>query len=106
MKTKLKLFFEWGIELNESYRMPEARVRKVAYVNRQSVEERIKEKYESLMPRKKSVPLTEEQKKQIEAEKQAAETEKETQPAEAVTDTETEKPDMMEIIGKVKQTKT
>lgn len=41
MKTKLKLFFEWGIELNETYPMRQAVVRKVHYANKKTIEEAI-----------------------------------------------------------------
>jgi len=45
MKTVLKLFFEWGIELDEKYDLPEARVRPVNYADRRYIEERILMKY-------------------------------------------------------------
>ena len=45
MKTKLKLFFEWGIELNETYPMRQAVVRKVHYANKKTIEEAIAKKY-------------------------------------------------------------
>lgn len=35
MKTVLRLFFEWGIELNEKYTIPEAKVRRVKYADRE-----------------------------------------------------------------------
>ena len=45
MKTKLKLFFEWGIELDETYPVRQAVVRKVHYANKQNIEEAIAKKY-------------------------------------------------------------
>ena len=45
MKTKLKLFFEWGIELNETYPVRQAVVRKVHYANKKTIEEAIAKKY-------------------------------------------------------------
>ncbi|OUQ56125.1 conjugal transfer protein TraG [Tyzzerella sp. An114] len=45
MKTKLHLFFEWGIELNEKYPLREAVVRKVVYANKKTIEKAILRKY-------------------------------------------------------------
>lgn len=45
MKTKLRLFYEWGIELNETYPMCQAVVRKVHYANKKTIEEAIAKKY-------------------------------------------------------------
>ena len=45
MKTKLKLFFEWGIELSEKYPMRQAVVRKVYYASKKTIEEAIEQKY-------------------------------------------------------------
>ena len=45
MKTKLHLFFEWGIELNEKYPLREAVVRKVVYANKKTIEKAILKKY-------------------------------------------------------------
>ena len=45
MKTKLKLFFEWGIELNKTYPMRKAVARKVHYANKKTIEEAIAKKY-------------------------------------------------------------
>ena len=45
MKTKLHLFFEWGIELNEKYPLREAVVRKVVYANKKTIEKVILKKY-------------------------------------------------------------
>ena len=45
MKTKLHLFFEWGIELNEKYPLREAIVRKVVYADKNTIEKAILKKY-------------------------------------------------------------
>ena len=45
MKTKLHLFFEWGIELNEKYPLREAVVRKVIYADKKTIEKAILKKY-------------------------------------------------------------
>ena len=45
MKTVLRLFFEWGIELNEPYKPRRSTVRKVSYANRASIEKLVSEKY-------------------------------------------------------------
>ena len=45
MKTKLHLFFEWGIELNEKYPLREAVVRKVVYADKKTIEKAILKKY-------------------------------------------------------------
>lgn len=47
MKTRLKLFFEWGITFEEPYRLPEKAARKVVYADKNSVEEAIIRKYQS-----------------------------------------------------------
>lgn len=46
MKTILRLFFKWGIELEETYQMPKAVVRKVIYVDKNFIEAMIDEKYQ------------------------------------------------------------
>ena len=43
--TVLRLFFEWGIELNEPYKPRRSTVRKVSYANRASIEKLVSEKY-------------------------------------------------------------
>lgn len=48
MKTILRLFFEWGIELEETYQMPKAIVRKVIYADKDFIEAMIDEKYQQL----------------------------------------------------------
>lgn len=45
MKTKLKLFFEWGIQLEEEYTPREGTVRQVCYANKNSIERKIDVKY-------------------------------------------------------------
>lgn len=45
MKTVLRLFFEWGIELDEPYQPRQSVVRKVAYADRRTVEMAIQKKY-------------------------------------------------------------
>ena len=45
MKTTFKLFFEWGIALDEKYEMPQAVVRKVEYADKRFIEERIQQRY-------------------------------------------------------------
>lgn len=46
MKTILRLFFMWGIELEETYQMPKAAVRKVVYADKDFIEAMIDEKYQ------------------------------------------------------------
>ena len=41
MKTKLKLFLRWGITFEEPYKMEEKSARKVAYADKQEIEEEI-----------------------------------------------------------------
>ncbi len=45
MKTVLRLFFEWGIELDEPYQPRQSVVRKVCYADRRTVEMAIQKKY-------------------------------------------------------------
>ncbi len=97
MKTKLKLFFEWGIELDETYRMPEARVREVAYVNRREVEDLIRKKYGSPMPRMKVESSAEQQAQQPKSEN--GQTDAETKNAK------NDKSDMADFKEKIKRTK-
>ena len=52
MKTILRLFFEWGIELDEPYQPRQSVVQKVAYANRSIVEELIHRKYGFSMQQK------------------------------------------------------
>lgn len=49
MKTILRLFFKWGIELEEKYQMPKAVVRKVIYADKNFIEAMIDEKYQHLI---------------------------------------------------------
>lgn len=45
MKTILRLFFLWGIELDEKYDIPEAVVRKVSYADKRFIEKMIERRY-------------------------------------------------------------
>lgn len=45
MKTKLKLFFEWGITLDEQYDMRKPVVRKVKYADKSRIEALMEERY-------------------------------------------------------------
>ena len=58
MKTRLRLFLDWGITFGEPYQTPEHGQRKVYYAGRQELEQAIQNRY-FLAPRrkkKKSVP--------------------------------------------------
>ena len=52
MKTILRLFFEWGIELGEPYQPRQPVVRKVCYADRRTVEMAIRKKYGASLPRR------------------------------------------------------
>lgn len=45
MKTKLKLFLKWGITFEEPYEIEERAARKVAYADKQEIEEEIIRRY-------------------------------------------------------------
>jgi len=45
MRTKLKLFFHWGIVFEEPEELPEKAARKVAYADKQEIEEEIIRRY-------------------------------------------------------------
>ena len=45
MRTRLRLFLDWGITFGEPYQMPEHGQRKVYYAGRQELEEAIKERF-------------------------------------------------------------
>ena len=45
MKTKLRLFLDWGITFGEPYQTPEHGQRRVYYAGRQELEEAIKQKF-------------------------------------------------------------
>ena len=49
MKTRLKLFFKWGIQFEEAYSIDEKSERKVLYADREEVEAEVMGKY-SLKP--------------------------------------------------------
>lgn len=42
MKTRLRLFLDWGITFEEPYTMPERAARKVAYANKAELERSIR----------------------------------------------------------------
>lgn len=52
MKVKLKLFFKWGIEFGEPYKVPDRGSRPVRYASRVELMEAIHEAYPHLRPRK------------------------------------------------------
>ena len=45
MRTKLKLFLKWGIIFEEPYEIEEKSARKVAYADKQEIEEEIIRRY-------------------------------------------------------------
>ena len=45
MQTKLKLFLKWGITFEEPYEIEEKSARKVAYADKQEIEEEIIRRY-------------------------------------------------------------
>ena len=45
MRTRLRLFMDWGITFGEPYQMPENGQRAVYYAGRQELEEAIKQRY-------------------------------------------------------------
>lgn len=45
MRTKLKLFLKWGITFEEPYEIEEKSARKVAYADKQEIEEEIIRRY-------------------------------------------------------------
>jgi len=45
MKTRLRLFLDWGITFEEPYTMPERAARKVAYANKAELERSIRAVY-------------------------------------------------------------
>lgn len=45
MRTKLKLFLKWGITFEELYEIEEKSARKVAYTDKQEIEEEIIRRY-------------------------------------------------------------
>ena len=54
MKTRLRLFSEWGITLNSSYSVSEKAQREVAYANRRELEINIMKKNLSTSPKRVS----------------------------------------------------
>ncbi len=49
MKVHLKLFFQWGIQFEEEYAVPESGNRKVAYMEKKELIEKIQKKYQQEM---------------------------------------------------------
>lgn len=47
MRTRLRLFLDWGITFGEAYRMPDRGQRKVYYADRRELENAIRKKYPS-----------------------------------------------------------
>jgi type IV secretion system protein VirD4 len=74
MKVKLKLFFKWGIEFGEPYKVPDRGSRPVRYASRQELMEAIHEAYPHLRPRKVAPPTQPtEQPTKIKIEREGAE---------------------------------
>ncbi len=63
MKTVLRLFFEWGIELDEPYQPRQPVVRKVAYANRAAIEDLVRRKYGGTMLQRQSMEMLRAQRK-------------------------------------------
>lgn len=51
MKTRLRLFSDWGITLDSSYSVPEKAQREVAYANRRELEINIMKKNLTMSPK-------------------------------------------------------
>ena len=52
MRTRLRLFLDWGITFGEAYQIPDRGQRKVYYANRRELENAIRKKYHvSALPR-------------------------------------------------------
>ena len=56
MKTKLKLFLKWGITFEESYEIEEKSARKVAYADKQEIEEEIIRRNMCLIEEEMDIP--------------------------------------------------
>ena len=54
MKTRLRLFSDWGITLDSSYSVPEKAQREVAYANRRELEINIMKKNLTVSPKRVS----------------------------------------------------
>lgn len=63
LKTLLRLFFEWGIELDEPYEPRQPKVRKVAYANRAAIEDLVRQKYGSTTLQRQSMEMLRAQRK-------------------------------------------
>ena len=59
MRTRLRLFLDWGITFGEAYQTPEHGQRKVYYADRKELETAIREKYPP--PELGTVPLSAQQ---------------------------------------------
>jgi len=57
MRTRLKLFLDWGITFNSTYILPEQAARTVAYANKEELENSIKEKSGTTENSASSYPL-------------------------------------------------
>ena len=56
MRTKLKLFLKWGITFEEPYEIEEKSARKVAYADKQEIEEEIIRRYMCCMEETDETP--------------------------------------------------
>ena len=57
MRTKLKLFLKWGITFEEPYEIEEKSARKVAYADKQEIEEEIIRRYMCCMEEPEETPV-------------------------------------------------
>ena len=57
MRTKLKLFLKWGITFEEPYEIEEKSARKVAYADKQEIEEEIIRRYMCCMEEPEDTPV-------------------------------------------------
>jgi type IV secretion system protein VirD4 len=67
MRTRLRLFLDWGITFEEPYVLPEQAARKVAYADKNAVMRSIDRKYpkpKAKQPPRKSEPVREAQRKE------------------------------------------
>ena len=54
MRTRLRLFLEWGITFDEEYRVEEQSARKVYYADREALTRAILKKYPPKLPEQQS----------------------------------------------------
>lgn len=59
MRTKMKLFLKWGITFEEPYVIPERSARKVAYADKQEIEEEIIRRYMCCVDDELDIVITE-----------------------------------------------